>query len=154
MRHLSSSKMRLKPQECVSYLLREVRLRMLASVTTGSCKSGVMALWGEGLCAAARKKAWFGSSEAFLLAPTSSLSASKSAGLAGEVEDTADVIQSELIWCWCPWACWNCCVRLCCVCCVSAGGREPRSWCLGEACSPIICSRPPSLCSDILNWRS
>lgn len=145
-------------QENVPYLLREVRLRILASVTTGNCRSGVNDLWGEGLCAAVREKGWVGSSKELLLAPASSLAGSKSAGLAGDAEGAVDVIQSGLIWFWCPWACWNCCVRVCCVCCVwesvCAGRRELRSWCLGGVWSPSSCSRPPSLCSGILNWRS
>lgn len=146
----------LTTQENKPYLLREVKLRILASVTTGSCRSGVKDLWGEGLRVAVREKGWVGSSKELLLAPASSLAGSESAGLAGDTEGAVDAIQSGLIWCWC--ACWNCCVRVCCVCCVCesvcAGRRELRSWCLGGVWSPSSCSRPPSLCSGILNWRS
>ena len=145
-------------QEHVPYLLREVRLRILASVTTGNCRSGVRDLWGEGLRAAVREKGWVGSSKELLLAPASSLAGSESAGLARDAEGAEDVIQSGLIWCWCAWVCWNCCVRVCCVCCVCegacAGRTELRSWCFGGVWSPSSCSRPPSLCSGILNWRS
>lgn len=37
-----------------------------------------------------------------LLALASSLTGSNSAGLAGDAEGAVDVIQSGLIWCWCP----------------------------------------------------
>lgn len=133
------------------YLLSEVRLRMLASVTTGNCRSGVRDLWGEGLCVTVREKGWFGSSKELRLTAASSLAGSEPPGLAAE--GAVDVIQSELIWC--AWVCWNCCVRLCCVCeSVCAGRRGLRSWCLGGVWSSSSCSRPPSLCSGILNWRS
>lgn len=81
------------------YLLREVRLRILASVTTGSCSSGVRDLCGEGLCVAVREKGWAGSSRELLLAPAKSLAGSESAGWAGDAEGAVDVLQSELIWC-------------------------------------------------------
>lgn len=88
-------------QENEPYLLREVRLRILASVTTGNCRSGVRDLCGEGLCVAVREKGWVGSSKELLLAPASSLAGSESTGLAGDAEGAVDVIQSGLIWCWC-----------------------------------------------------
>lgn len=88
-------------QENEPYLLREVRLRILASVTTGNCRSGVRDLCGEGLRVAVCEKGWVGSSKELLLAPASSLAGSESAGLAGDAEGAVDVIQSGLIWCWC-----------------------------------------------------
>lgn len=145
-------------KEIKIYLLREVKLRILASVTTGSCRSGVRDRWGEGLCVAVREKAWLGSSNEPLLSAAKSLAASESAGWAGDAEGAADGIQSVPIWCWGAWVCWNFWVGECCVCCVCesacAGWRELRSWCLREGLSPSSCSRPPSLCSGILNWRS
>lgn len=86
-------------QENELYLLREVRLRILASVTTGNCRSGVRDLCGEGLRVTVREKGWAGSSKELLLTAASSLAGSESAGLAAE--GAVDVIQSELIWCWC-----------------------------------------------------
>lgn len=84
-------------QENNSYLLSDVRLRILASVTTG--RSGVRDLWGEGLRVAAREKGWSGSTGVLLLAAASSLAGSGSAGFAGDAEGAGDVIQSGLIWC-------------------------------------------------------
>lgn len=80
-----------------SYLLREVRLRILASVTTGNCGSGVRDLWGEGLCVAVREKGGCGSSKVLLLPPASSLAGSESARLAGDAEGALNVIQSVFI---------------------------------------------------------
>lgn len=141
-------------QDDEAYLLREVRFRILASVTTGSCRSGVRDLCGEGLWATVREKGWAESSKELWPPPASSLAGSKSEELAGDAEDAVDAIQSGLICCWCPWTCWNCSARVCCVGSACAGRRELRSWCLGGVWTPSSCSRPPSLCSGILNWRS
>lgn len=136
------------------YLLREVRLRMLASVTTGNCRSGVRDLCGEGLWATILGKGWVDSSREPWPPPASSLAGSKSDEWAGGAEDVVDVIQSALICCACPWTCWNCSVRACWLGSACAGRRELRCWCLGGVWTPSRCSRPPSLCSGILNWRS